>query len=79
MTGAGDYIQSQVDASSLYTNRILKAAKTADDDQKTALRNYVKTLKDLGLKVKEYTNEHHRTGIIWRGENAELPESFNHF
>jgi hypothetical protein len=78
MDGAGDYIQSQVDASAMYTNKILRAARDAGD-AKEPMRAYVKTLKELGMATKAYTQEWHKQGIVWRGQGTGLPESYTHF
>jgi hypothetical protein len=79
MDGAGDYIQSQIDASAFSTNKVLRLATSQEDGKKAAMRTYVNSLKALGTAVKAYTQEWFKQGLIWRGQSTELPAEFTHF
>jgi len=81
VTGAGqaDYIQSQIDASKLYTHRILKAAKDEKNEAKgVALKAYATAITALGNATKEYVVEWFKMGIVWKGQDG-LPTTFTHF
>lgn len=80
MPGGVDYIQTQIDASKMYTNRLLKAAREEKNEAKAnALKAYVNTLTALGTATKEYVNEWFKQGIIWKGSADALPATFTHF
>jgi len=79
MPGASDHIQCQLDAQMMYLNKILRTARDAPDDAKAAQRAYVKTLKALGEKVKEFCKENFRTGLLWKGDAAAFPPEFEYF
>lgn len=78
MPGASDYIQSQVDSAQMYLNKVLIAAKK-DTENQAAMRLYVSSIKALGLKVKEYTNEHFKQGLVWKGKESFPPAEYKHF
>jgi hypothetical protein len=78
MPGGVDYIQSQIDASALYTNKLLRAAREAPEAKQAAIKAYVKALICLGKATKEYVSEWFKQGLIWRGKDG-LPETYEHF
>jgi hypothetical protein len=70
-----DYVQNQVDAAGLYTNKILRQARDAEGAKATAMKDYVKTLKALGMAVKEYVKEWYKMGFVFRGKGTDFAAS----
>jgi len=64
------YILGQIEAGSFYSNKVLVAAKDKDDPEKSDLRAWVKTLKELLTGLAEYAHEYFKMGLVWNAKDG---------
>jgi len=72
--GPKAFIESQLGAAEFYFNKILIAAKTKEDPEKTNHQNFVKLQKELLNGLAEYCQEHHKMGLSWNPKGKDLKD-----
>eukprot|EP00457_Paulinella_chromatophora_P007181 gb/GEZN01007202.1/.p1 GENE.gb/GEZN01007202.1/~~gb/GEZN01007202.1/.p1 ORF type:complete len:424 (-),score=96.37 gb/GEZN01007202.1/:177-1448(-) len=75
MPGGGSaYVEGQLEASMLYLNKVLMAAKDMPDPAKTNHRDFVKHLKGLMTGLAEYSKEYFKMGMGWNPKGGSVLE-----
>lgn len=68
------FIETQIEATKLYTNKILMAAKNLQDPAKSQHQAFAKSAVDLLTAWAEYANEYFKTGLTWKIRGSPLGE-----
>jgi small nuclear ribonucleoprotein (snRNP)-like protein len=66
------FIIGQLEAGDFYLNKVLVAAKSKEDPEKTAMREFVSTVKKMMNDMAVYAFQFHKTGVSWNFKGGQI-------
>lgn len=72
MDGPKAYIMGQLEAADFYLSKVLVAAKDKADDEKQAMRDYVKLIKAMLTEMANWSHDFYKMGLTWKFGGASV-------